>query len=213
MTFRERVDANPVGWLVSVGAACFVAGVLVAAAIIQARNSVQGPHDVTKNPTEPSRAPIFQVPVGPTETKTPPPIASATPADSGNIEMTIQQFTRRFLELDGRYAEQENFLKRADRKRVRWQVIFISPLSLENVVTAYFDVPAERLDEGPLRTTPVRWASFPANFHDRLYSLKRGDLIEISGVLKNFGTYVTIQADDFEIVPPAAPALTPTPKI
>jgi len=105
--------------------------------------------------------------------------------DSSNIEMTSQQFVRRHVELDGRFAEQEVFIKRADRKRVRWKVIFTFPASREDEITAYFDVPAESSNEKPLFGSLVRWANFPANFRDRLYSLKRGDLIEVTGILRN----------------------------
>jgi len=181
--------------------------------IVFAVSKNRGPRDrsVIRNPIEPSPTPVFQFPVGPTETKNPSPIASATRADSGNMEMTIQQFTRRYLELDGRYAEQEAFLKRADRKRVRWKVIFLYPTSQNDEVTLQFDVPAESHNEKPLIRSPVRWANFPLNFRDRLYSLKRGDLVEISGVLKLVANTLVIQGDDFDVV--TAPTLTPAPRI
>src|SRR6266478_7792979 len=180
MTFRERVEASPVVWLIGVGSGGFVAGLLVMAAIMQAIISERGPRDrsVAKNAAEPSRAPIIQPLDEPKETKK-PLIGSETPADSGNMEMTIQQFTRRYLELDGRYAEQEVFLKRADRKRVRWKVVFVYPVSHGDRLTVYFDVPAESHNEKPLiGSPPVNWANFPLNFRDRVYSLKRGDTIE-----------------------------------
>lgn len=211
MTFRERVEMNPVGWLVGVGAACFFAGLVVMGTIIQVIISDRGPRDknIAQNPIEPSRAPTFQLPVIPIEAKNPSPIRSATPTESGNMELTIQQFVRRYWELDGRFAEQEAFLKRADRKRVRWKAIFTSPASFGDSVTAYFDVPSESPDQAPLSRGPLRWANFPASFHDRVYALKRGDTIEISGILETSTTNVVIRADDFEIV--TAPNSTPTP--
>jgi len=213
VTFRDRVEANPVGWLVGVGAACFVTGLFVMLGVMQIIISDRGPRDrnIAKNATEPSRTPIFQAPLGPTETKNPSPIASATPAESGSMEMTIQQFTRRYLELDGRYAEQEAFLKRADWKRIRWKVIFLYPTSGDDEVTLQFDVPAESHNEKPLIGSPVHWANFPLNFRDRLYSLKRGDLVEISGVLKLAANTLVIQGDDFDVVTEST--LTPTPRI
>jgi len=146
----------------------------------------------------------------PAETKNPMPIASATPAESGLMEMTIQQFTRRYLKLDGRYAEQEAFLKKADRKRVRWKVSFLFPTSHNHEVVLQFDVPAESPHEKPLFGSPVRWADFPLSFRDRLYSLRRGDLVEISGVLKFLENTLVIQGDDFDLV--TTPTLTPTPR-
>src|SRR5260370_1205414 len=123
MALGERIEAHPVLSVVSAAGAGFVAGLLVMGTIMQAIISERAPRDrnVAQNLTEPSRAPLFQLPFGPTETKNPSPIASATPPESGNMEMTIQQFVRRYLELDGRYAEQDAFLKRADWKRVRWK--------------------------------------------------------------------------------------------
>lgn len=122
--------------------------------------------------------------------------------------MTIQQFTRRYLELDGRYAEQEAFLKQADRKRVRWEVSFLFPTPTNDGVTLQFDVPAELPHEKPLIGSPVSWANFPLSFRDRVYSLRRGDLVEISGVLKFSENTLAIQADDFDVV--TAPTPTPT---
>ena len=168
-------------------------------------NPSEPSHPVAQSLTEPSPAPTFQLPVGTT-----PPITSATPAESGNMEMTIQQFTRRYLELDGRYAEQKAFLKRADRKRVQWKVIFTSPLTHFADIVVYLDVPAELPNEKPFVGGPVRWASFPLNLRDRIYSLKRGDTIEISGVLRTFERSAFIEGDDFSVV--ATPALTPTPQ-
>jgi len=138
------------------------------------------------------------------------PNASATPAESGLMEMTIQQFTRRYLELDGRYAEQEAFLKHADRKRVRWKVMFLFPTSDSDKVTLQFDVPAELPHKKPLIGSPVRWAYFPLSFRDRLYSLRRGDLVEISGVLNLVKNTLMIQGDDFNVVTEST--LTPTPR-
>jgi len=154
-----------------------------------------------------------QLPISPAQTMN-LSIGSATatrPAETGNIEMTIQQFVRRYLELDGRYAEQKAYLSRANRKRVRWRVLFMFPASNFTGVTAYFDVPAESRSEPMLHGSPVRWANFPQNFRDRLYSLKPGDLIEITGVLHavNRNT-VTIDADDFDVV--TMPTPTPAPK-
>ena len=125
------------------------------------------------------------------------------------MEMTSQQFVRRYLQLDGRYAEQEAFVKRADGKRVRWKVIFTFPKSVNDTVVVYFDVPEELDNEKPLIGSPVRWAILPPNFHDRVYSLKRGDLIEISGVLKLSGDTLALQGDDFDVV--TTPTVTPTP--
>jgi hypothetical protein len=126
------------------------------------------------------------------------------------MEMTIQQFVRRFKELDGRYAEQEAFLKRADRKRVRWKVTFTFPLTHFTDIVVYFNVPAESPNEGTLVGTPISWANFPLSFRDRIYSLKSGDIIEISGVLRVFERTAAIDADDFDVV--ATPGLAPTPQ-
>jgi hypothetical protein len=127
------------------------------------------------------------------------------------MEMTIQQFIRRYMALDGRYSEQEAFIKRADRKRVRWQVVFARPASIGDTVTAYFDVRAESPNAMPLDRGPVGWATFPMNFHDRLYSLKRGDLVEITGVLRMLSNYLLeIQADDFDIISTPTPTPNPT---
>jgi hypothetical protein len=169
VTFRERFETSPVGW----SAVCFIAGVGVTLAFVGVINSYRGQRDkpVAENTTEPSRAPTF--PPAPAATKD-TSIRSEKAGDSGNMEMTIQQFTRRYLDLDGRYAEQEAFLKRADRKRVRWKVMFAFPVSHGDSLTVYFDVPAESHNEKPMIGSPVRWADFPINFRDRVYSLKRG---------------------------------------
>jgi len=126
------------------------------------------------------------------------------------MKMTIQQFTRRYLELDGRYAEQEAFLKRADRKRVRWKVIFLFPTSYSDRAVLQFDVPAKLPHKKPLTGSPIFWADFPPNFRDRLYSLRRGDLVEISGVLKLVENTLVIQGNDFDVVTEST--LTPTPR-
>jgi hypothetical protein len=220
VTFRERVEASPVGWLIGVGSAGFVAGLLVMLGVIQIIIADRGPRDrqAEKTTPQPTRAPTLQLPVGPTATPATfqLPVAAATasptvtPADSGSMEMTIQQFTRKYLELDGRYAEQEAYLKRADRKRVRWRVLFMFPKSNFTGVVAYFDVPAESRGEPLLNGSPLRWANFPQNFRDRLYSLKRGDLIEITGVLHVADrNTVTIEADDFDVVIMPTPTRAP----
>src|SRR5581483_6359153 len=206
MTFRERVEAHPVGWSFVVGAGSFLAGVFVTLGFMQLIISDRGPRDrsFVQNPTEPTRAPLFQLP-GATETKSLPP--------NGNMEMTSYQFVRRYLELDGRFAEQEAFIKHANGKRVRWKVMFTFPASnREDEITLYFDVPAVSSNERPLFGSPVRWATFPASFRDRLYSLKRGDIIEIAGILRMLSsTQLQIQADDFDIVSTPSPTTTPTP--
>ena len=97
--------------------------------------------------------------------------------------MTIQQFTRRYLELGGRYGEQEAFLKQADRETRSMEGELLFPASHTNEVVLRFDVPAESPDQKPLIGSPVHWANFPLSFRDRLFSLKdRGDLVEMSGI-------------------------------
>ena len=200
MTFRERVEAQPVGWLVGVGAASFLAGVFVTLGAMQVIISDRGPR-IVKDATEPSRAPTSQPSPGST---------AAKPADSGNMEMTSQQFIRRYMTLDGRFSEQEAFIKRADGKRVRWQVVFTHPTTVGNTVGAYFDVRPESPNAPALDRSPVGWALFPISFRDRLYSLKRGDVIEITGVLRIFSNdRLQIDGDDFDIVSTPTPTSSP----
>jgi hypothetical protein len=209
MALRERIEANPVVSVVSAAGAGFVAGMLVMLGVMQVIISDRGPRDrtVVQNPIpEATRAPLIQLP-GARETKNPPPI--------GKMEMTSSEFVRRYGDLDGRFAEQEAFIKRADGKRARCKVIFTSPASSsrEDVseIAAYFDVPSESSNERPLFGSPVRWAVFPDNFRDRLYSLKRGDLIEISGILRRIGgNQLQVQADDFDIILTPTPTTTPS---
>lgn len=206
-SFRD----NPVVWLIGVGGVAFVAGMTVMGIIMGAIMSQRGQADRNpgNNTPEPTHTPILQLPL-PTVEPNKLSIASpsATPAESGKMEMTPEEFTRRYLELHGRFAEQEAFLKRADRKRVRWKVLFLYPASSLAGLTAYFDVPSESGNERPL-ISPARWAHFPRDFHDRLYSLKRGDLIEVTGVLHAVDrNTVTIEADDFDVVTPS-PTSTP----
>jgi len=138
-------------------------------------------------------------------------MGSATPAETASMEMTIQQFIHRYMALDGRFAEQEAFIKRADRKRVRWQVIFNQPATVGNTVAAYFDAPAESPSAAPMTRGVVGWAIFPVSFRERLYSLNRGDRIEITGILRTIGNnQLQIEADDFDIV--STPTPTPSPE-
>jgi len=213
----ERRHKQVIVWMI-ISAAVAVVGVLVTILTLYRPSSPPSPSPPsTLNTLAAQRlsspATPFVFPSAsprPAETKNPSPIASATPAESGLMEMTIQQFTRRYLELDGRYAEQEAFLKRADRKRVRWKVSFLFPTSHNHEVVLQFDVPAESHHEKPLIGSPVHWANFPLSFRDRLYSLRRGDLVEISGVLRFVENTLVIAGDDFDVV--TAPTLTPTPR-
>ena len=84
---------------------------------------------------------------------------------------------------------------------------YTAPLSHNDSVTVYFDAPGESPNEKPLIGSPVRWATFPISFRDRVYSLKHGDLIEITGVLKLFENTLAIQGDDLDVI--TTPTITP----
>ena len=47
--------------------------------------------------------------------------------------------------------------------------------------------------EKPVIGSPVNWANFPLSFRDRLYSLRGGDLVKTSGVLKFLENTLLIQ--------------------
>ena len=207
MTFRDQVESHPVGWLVGVGAASFVTGVFLTLGFMQVIIADRGPRDTRiggKSVAEPTRAMSNLV-----TRATPASVIPEKLGDNGNLDMTIQQFGRAYAALDGRYSEQEAFIKRADRKRVRWRVVFARPATFGDDVTVYFDVPKDSADVSPPERPPVGWATFPISFHDRLYALKRGDLIEITGVLHMRNPYeLEFRADDFDLVSVFSP--TPT---
>lgn len=103
--------------------------------------------------------------------------------------MSIQDFCRRFTELDGRFAEQEAYIAEANGKRIRWQVLFSRPLSDEQSVTVSFNVPAARPGDR-FYNVPVLWASFPSALRARIYGFRRDDVVEIEAFSADRGVLV-----------------------
>lgn len=207
MTFRERVDASPVGWLIGVGAVAFVTGILVTLGIMQVLISDRGPRE---SRDDASTSPTIKLQTFPTVV---PAVSITSSPSAEDLGMTAQEFAREFEKLQERFAEKEAFIARMHEKRVRWILQFRSPISSEKDVAVYFEVQSD--DPGKsYYWFPVKWANFPLRLRDRIYALQPGDLIEVEGILtKSLGlsnTSLIMNAENFVLIAKATPTPSAT---
>jgi hypothetical protein len=141
------------------------------------------------------------------DTIVPSPGATAVKTrDVTEIGMSVQEFSRKYASLEGRFAEREAFVRNAVGKRVKWGVAFQSPVTHEKIVQVHLSVPPNNGKSDPdlaVRQSPLRWAIFPLSFRDRIYGLRSGDLIIITGNIgESLGT-IFIDGEDFHLLEPS----------
>jgi hypothetical protein len=155
---------------------------------------------------QPLGSPSVQLQVAPPATSPAPAITQVDAAAQTQIEMSVQEFSRKYAELEGRFTERETLLKEVIGKRVNWLFAFRSPATQDNKVVVQFDIPSEdgKLASDPaLRLSPVRWALFPLSLHDRIYGLRPGDLITITGTVRELNAAgVFLDATNFQLLGP-----------
>ena len=155
---------------------------------------------------QPLGSPSVQLQVAPTATSHAPAITSVNPAAQTQIGMSVQEFSRKYAALEGRFTEQETFVKEVVGKRVNWLFAFRSPATDGHNVMVMFDIPSEdgKLGSDPaLKMSPVRWAIFPLSLHDRIYGLRPRDLITITGTVREINAAgIFLDATDFQLLGP-----------
>ncbi len=110
------------------------------------------------------------------------------------LDATPEEVAHELASLHGRFAELHAYEQSLNRKHVVW------PARVHQVVdnneamplTVFFD---------PRAVNPMRYASFQRSFATRLFALRPGDLIEVSGVLaRAMPGQFKVDADNFRVL-------------
>jgi hypothetical protein len=118
----------------------------------QKRFPEHGDRATDQETPQPLGGPSVQLQVTPTATSRSLAITHVDLAAQTQIEMSVQEFSRRYAALDGRFTERETFVKEVVGKRVSWLFAFRSPATDDNNVVVMFDIPSE---DGKLGSDPA----------------------------------------------------------
>jgi hypothetical protein len=105
---------------------------------------------------------------------------------------SLDTFSVRLRALDDRFAEQEQFVKSAAGQRVTWSGSVVSVFTILNEqqpVALMIQSTNQNIISGSAGVI------FPSSFRDRLFALRRGDLVTISGTIRSAIGAIQIDAD------------------
>jgi hypothetical protein len=105
---------------------------------------------------------------------------------------SLEAFSTRLGVLEDRFAEREEFVKAAVGQRVTWSgrvssVFTIAPEQNSIALTIQ--------STNHTNLLPSAAAIFRPSFRDRLFALRKGDLVTVSGVIKSASVNVLLDAD------------------
>ena len=123
---------------------------------------------------------------------------------NGEIDpITYEEFWRQHVALQGRFLEQEEFTSKINGKIVNWLVkVFHVGAVGESMLSLAF-VPVSK------ELSSVIWpgfntAYFDNKLRDKLFSLREGDIVRITGLFQTGNTpYGHVEGTDVELVTPA----------
>ena len=127
---------------------------------------------------------------------------AAVPNENGEraahplLGMSLEELNEKYNALNGRFAEQEAFVREMSGKSITWTVEVLSVGKCPPGVCLTFLSTAHN-------QLSVTTAEFDMTFAERLYALRPGDKIKLDGKLKPnvYGNILSVEAVGYELVP------------
>jgi len=126
----------------------------------------------------------------------PTPLLPASPADAGDLGMTLEDLNKEYEALNDRFGEQEALVTRLNRKKIKWTVEVLSVGKCQAGICVTF-----------ISTTGSQFritnAEFGEEFRERLYALRKSDWIVLDGTLKAdpYNSVWYVNSTGFELIP------------
>lgn len=109
---------------------------------------------------------------------------------------TFQEYIENYNNLNDRFREQENYVKKIDGKKLRWQGKVNSVSSAEDNIMVILHEIGESLGDSFL-------AKFEKQFETDLFALRKGDIIEVIGIADmSLASIPIIECESFKIILP-----------
>jgi len=134
-------------------------------------------------------------------------VFTSSSSDSGEntkVEMSFEEFTQRHESLSDRFREHEEFISRSAGKEVEW-VVSVEGVTSIRTSSIFGKGPVLMAFKSEKSTAPLPvlgFAVYGRSFRELLFSLQKGDLIKVEGVLSKdwIVNYPTIDGNSVELI-------------